>query len=164
MLRGMPLRLREHVREGREGKEGIMSDCSTNAMKPKEPPKTCGTCANSCGHKARLYGFTCNCVPCLLHGTFKNEATCCSDWKPRTNEWGLTEQDVAIIKLGAENSDLKERFQQLEQVARDALAIISMTCSLTNEDSEAHCVNLNCGKAYESLREQLEALGVSVDG
>ena len=27
-----------------------MSDCSTEAMKMKEPPKTCGNCVNECIH------------------------------------------------------------------------------------------------------------------
>lgn len=35
-----------------------MSDCSNNAMKPKEQPKTCGNCSE------RILTFTCNRLNC----------------------------------------------------------------------------------------------------
>ncbi len=151
-----------------------MSDCSTNSMKPKEPPKTCGTCFYG---MPRKYGhWRGNDLICLRHAVStsseRRHVTECGwgiagprGWrakKPTCDDCPERLPEDAC-KVKAHCYDLQDRCQQLEQVARDALAVISMACSLTNGDPEMRCVNLNCKEAHKSLRSRLEVLGVSVD-
>lgn len=150
-----------------------MSDCSTESMKPKEPPKTCGTCGNFARAKGSDHLGICSEI--YFEDEYGNDAFAAvldtrvcdnpSLYKPRMTDCDSCPERLPedACKVKAHCYDLQERCQQLEQVARDALAVISMACSLTNGDPEMRCVNLNCKEAHKSLRSRLEALGVSVD-
>lgn len=111
-----------------------MSDCSTSAMKPKQP-RTCGTCKH--------------CEPC--------EWNC--DSKESEYSWIVDVDDVDLPcgGYGYERRPygLAERYERLAQVALDMLryARIRLGEHWTKEDAKA------C-KAYE---DELRALGVSVD-
>lgn len=78
-----------------------MSDCSMNAMKPKEPPKTCGNCGK--------------CIAIVGHCDDSNDRVDLYDqsyenWTPRTD-------------------DPEQRCQQLEQVAREMFVILDKNLS-----------------------------------
>ena len=74
-----------------------MSDCSINAMKPKEPSKTCG----NCGHGDYLSTVYCDVFNCDMLVSDKP----CQDWIKNEN-----------------NQD--QRYQQLGQVAKDMFKCI----------------------------------------
>lgn len=108
-----------------------MSDCSTQAMMPKER-RTCGTC-NNCDF------FDMECSYIEEDGTHRKvtmDTPACADWERRV----LTDE---------------EHYEHLAQVARDMLryARIRLHEHWTEEDA----------RAVSAYREELEALGVSVD-
>lgn len=109
-----------------------MSDCSTQAMMPKER-RTCGTC-NNCDF------FDMECSYIEEDGTHRKvtmDTPACADWERRV----MTDE---------------ERYERLAQVARDMLryARIRLQEHWTEEDA----------RAVSAYREELERLGVSVDG
>lgn len=112
-----------------------MSDCSTHAMEPKEPLKTCGTCFYS---TPRKYGhWTTNNLICLRHAVStyseRHHVTECG--------WGIAGPRGWRPK---EPDPLEQRCQQLEEVAREMLGCVF-------------------GHRYWPFRHKLEALGVSLD-
>lgn len=135
-----------------------MSDCSTNAMKPKDntmaflsaldrrfPPKGVAHLEGTEWNTAAPHGFPVSVVfandGSVLDGTYETRR-----YVPEhVDEWGLTEQDRAVLSMAAENDELKQRFEQLGQVAREMFA------ELTTEWLDVEDI--------ESYRERLEALG-----
>lgn len=117
-----------------------MSDCSTHAMEPKEPLKTCGTCFYS---TPRKYGhWTTNNLICLRHAVSthseRHHVTECG--------WGIAGPRGWRPK---EPDPLEQRCQQLEQVAQTMYAKLDAILSPAST---------------KNFRQQLEALGVSLDG
>ena len=133
-----------------------MSDCSTQAMTPKEPPRTCGTCywmmmqpghgeCGACGNPEcglergpEAYGngyYLYTTVDGDCEGEF---------WKPRTG--------VPARKNG---KALEQRCQHLEQVAREmydwADGVVNRCCTVVPE-------------RVDGFRARLESLGVDLDG
>lgn len=103
-----------------------MSDCITQAMKPKER-RTCGTCAH--------------CEPSEWH----------CDSKASEYSWMVDVDDVDLPCGGygyeRRTDGLAERYERLAQVAKGMLDFVERAEQM----------------AYEEFREQLKALGVSVD-
>ena len=95
------------------------------AMEPKKQPKTCGTCEY---HKAEIF----------------RDCAC----KDSTAYRKPTHPDAKACAFYKQAMTLEQRYQQLEQVAKEMLSFIERV-----EQT-----------AYEEFREQLEALGVDVDG
>lgn len=119
-----------------------MSDCSTAAMLPKEPPNTCGTCAN-------VYERILKCHY-ASNGSFTERTTY---------------EDSKSCSQYVERQDTQEqRYGQLEQVARDMLQTIKVL-----EKGYKQHVNPNpCGPLIlpmpsECCRDNLRSLGVQVD-
>ena len=81
-----------------------MSDCSTQAMAPKEQPKTCGTCANFVKEPYKQHAGACmgsyDTDTCTYHAT---NIYRCEDDSPWCPGWRQKEPEP------------------LEQVARDAI-------------------------------------------
>lgn len=111
-----------------------MSDCSTQAMMPKER-RTCGTCKNvnavwlDCFHAANDSSYYMRC----------------------------TRPDMRACEHYVDDPDsLQRRYERLAQVALDMLryARIRLQEHWTEEDA----------RAVSAYREELEVLGVSVDG
>lgn len=163
-----------------------MSDCSTAAMKPKMPPKTCGTCGR--WTEIPLSGEdieegerigVCQCCwmadlsresrP-LFGGLEPGDCFCNGEfWTPLADD---LEPDCDACperimedgrKVKARCYDLGQRCQQLEQVTKELfdayrrlLACYRGAVGLFNAQENA----TPAGK----FREQLEAMGVSVDG
>ena len=131
-----------------------MSDFSTQAMKPKEQPKTCGNCANveaeihtvKCPHKR--YPME-KMVDWAGHPRFKHHIndSGCEHWTMRHND------------------TIEQRYQQLEEVAREMLKAIAPMHETCCEDTCRNLADMGWkdGCCYRGFREQLEALGVSVD-
>lgn len=121
--------------------EDSMGDCSIDAMKPKA--KTCG----NCGHfmrdtDSKHLGICSVCYFEDADGTdvyraVRDEQPCCLplDCVERTDT-------------------LEQRYQQLEQVAKEMLDAIRISSSYRMSIKSNY---------YESFASQLEALGVSVD-
>lgn len=125
-----------------------MSDCSTDAMKPKEPPETCSNCGHSCGHETKLYGCVYFYVPCLLNGTFEHASNRCSDWEP-CGKCGDLEPACNFMCA---------RMQELEQVAREMLRYL-----IRYETKAGNPFDSGCHLVSDGYRDHLEALGVSID-
>lgn len=122
-----------------------MSDCSTQAMKPKEPPRTCGTCFYS---TPRKYGhWTTNDLICLRHAISTNSerhhTTACGWGIAGPCGWRPKEPDA-----------VEQRCQQLEQVARE---MYDWADGVVNR-----CYTVVPGRV-DGFRARLEALGVSLD-
>lgn len=119
-----------------------MSDCSSNAMKPKEKPKTCGTCFH-CAER---------------HGTrfIKRDGVCLY-----CGEAVDTQSTSPICPCGNHRmwreraGTLEQRYQQLEQVARRLYGYIKRDA----DDSWSPVKE----KIAQQFRKQLEALGVDID-
>ena len=111
-----------------------MSDCSTQAMKPKER-RTCGTCKN-------VNAVWLGCMFAANDSSYYMRST-----KPDARACGHHVDDP---------DSLPRRHERLAQVARDMLryARIRLHEHWTEEDA----------KAVSAYREELERLGVSVDG
>lgn len=112
-----------------------MSDCSTESMKPKEPPKTCGTCGN--------------CVAIVGHCDDSNDRVdlydqSCENWTPRTD-------------------DPEQRFHQLKQVAKKLYRRCWKEAARKSSALSTFMRNAHADDDMRPYREQLEALGVSVD-
>ena len=115
-----------------------MSDYSTESMKPKEFPDNCGNCEHVC------YGIFDVVCPYpryegqepYEHGHYRQ----CSLSNP-------------CERYTARQGTLEQRYQQLEQVAKEMYRAIHRPYTLSDT------------KVYEkmSFRKQLEALGVSLD-
>lgn len=73
-----------------------MSDCSTNAMRPKEPPKTCGNCEIITSNASK--DIVC---PVRVIGA-------CDNWRPRTD---ALEQRCQQLEQVA-----KELYKEYEQI------------------------------------------------
>lgn len=112
-----------------------MSDCSTQAMTPKEPPKTCGTCAHSESYE--VY-----CPKLNLFIVAKQKARC-----------GLWED---------QDGDSRQRRQQLEQVAQEMFSEYRKLFATRMNEEGARKVARSFKSAGE-FRERLEALGVNLD-
>lgn len=161
-----------------------MSDCSTNSMKPKEPPKTCGTCFYG---MPRKYGhWRGNDLICLRHAVStsseRRHVTECGWGIAGPRGWRAKEpacdacperlpEDACKVK--ARCYDLGERCEKLEQVAKvlnnlcDSL-MEAVSNVATEDDGAARCsaalgaVN-GAGQAISYVDEVLKRLGVSVD-
>lgn len=115
-----------------------MSDCSTQAMKPKER-RTCGNC-NNCDF------FDMECSYIEEDGTHRKvtmDTPACADWERRV----LTDE---------------ERYEHLAQVAREMFWCVRDPLDFAERTGEKYTRD---GHYYftEIFAEQLEALGVSVD-
>lgn len=138
-----------------------MSDCSTNAMKPKMPPKTCGTCQHQryC-HMPAESRFAEACARFRPEGEptvpkYAPISETCDACPERIMEDGC--------KVKARCYDLEQRCQQLEQVTKELfdayrrlLACYRGAVGIFNAQENA----TSAGK----FRERLESVGVSVDG
>lgn len=125
-----------------------MSDCSTNDMKPKEPPNTCWNCED-----------------------FSITGWC--------HEYEMGRSDTAPIckhykKAQRPHVDtLEQRYQQLEQVAREARVLCNTLLEAigdiaTEDDAQLRaCSALGAvsaaGRVMSYIGEQFKVLGVSVD-
>lgn len=110
-----------------------MSDCSTQAMMPKER-RTCGTCEH----------VSSTLLDCFYASNDSNFYMQC------------TRPDVRACEHYVDDPDsLQRRYERLEQVAREMMryARIRLHEHWTEEDA----------MAVSAYREELDALGVSVD-
>lgn len=129
-----------------------MSDCSTAAMLPKEQPRTCGTCE----HLARARDPKAASMSdhiCLHMVTYVND--------PNRPNCGGTRYSPRSAPQEA--GQLEQRCQQLEQMAREMWQFFHLVSDdLGIEVSFTHGAT---GKVWSlpKFREQLEALGVTVD-
>lgn len=117
-----------------------MSDCSTHAMEPKQP-RTCG----NCGHGVQTNVF-CRESGGSTAGLHSLGERGCRKWTARTDT-------------------IEQRYDQLAQVARSMYRIIATYESRFEGEyySPSEWVPER-GAVTRSTKEQLEALGVSVDG
>lgn len=116
-----------------------MSDCSTQAMMPKER-RTCGNCDN-----CDFFEMECSYIEADgTHMSVTMETPACPDWEKLT----LIEE---------------ERYDQLAQLAREMFWCVRDPLDFVKRTGEKYMRN---GHYYftEIFEEQLEALGVSVDG
>ena len=129
-----------------------MSGCSTQAMAPKEPPKTCGTCANFVKEPYKQHAGACmaSYKHCPVNGYL-----CVSDM------WPCERTDLYIQR----EDTLEQRCQQLELVAKELYTELKVhmidemvsRCATPKEASDRTRFCLS------NQRYRLEALGVSVD-
>lgn len=121
-----------------------MSDCSTQAMKPKEPPKTCGS----------------------LTREFRNIQDHCRYEREGSVAGSFHCYDVTgscFDRWVDEVEGLEQRYQQLEQVARDMWNFFRLISDdLGFEASFTHDVTKESW-SLEVFRNRLEVLGVSLD-
>ncbi len=120
-----------------------MSDCSTQAMEPKKQQRTCGTCAH--------------CEPCEWHCNVEENA----------HRWIVDIDDVGVPCKGLyyeDNPDsLPRRYERLAQVAREMFWCVRDPLDFVERTGEKY---VRDGHYFftEIFAEQLEELGVSVDG
>lgn len=124
-----------------------MSDCSTNAWKTPACPehKTCG----NCGRSERTNVF-CRLSDGTTAGLHSIDERACKRWVA-----GQNRPDVSHESDSAPDVSL-ERYERLAQVAREMYAALHINehCSMEFIPDRGDC---------GSFRDQLEALGVSVD-
>ena len=117
-----------------------MSDCSTQAMMPKER-RTCGNC-NNCD----FFDMECSYIEeDETHRKVTMDTPACADWERRV----LTDEEC---------------YERLAQVARSMYRVIAMF--ETRFEAEHYSPSEwapERGAITKSTKEQLEALGVSVD-
>ena len=121
-----------------------MSDCSTEAMKPKEPPKTCGNCDLNDAIRH-------------LDDLLANDEFPCDECR-------ADHEQLRGWLVGLQS--LEQCYQQLEQVAWELYAVALSAWK------EARCLaGPQVKRSIESreehlsrLKAQLEALGVEIDG
>ena len=137
-----------------------MSDCSTNAMKPKEPPKTCGNCGK--------------CVAIVGHCDDNNDRVdlydqSCENWTPRTDDLEPTcdacperlPEDGCKVK--AHCYDLQQRCQQLEQVARDMFNHMQGLDDILRKNAHDEYMRTDGKAVIGDIADRLEALGVTAE-
>lgn len=150
-----------------------MSDCSMAAMKPKMPPKTCGTCdsfvlAKGCDH----LGI---CSEVYFEDEYGNDAfaavrdtRACDNpslYKPRMVDCESCPERIPedACRVKARCYDLEQRCRQLEQAARDMCRDFKQAERLVFSGFTSAALNL-ISEASKDYQHDLEALGVSVDG
>lgn len=116
-----------------------MSDCLTNAMKPKEPTKICGTC----GHYSLIFGV-CKQGEEDVRKPFGEEPCKFYKFDGFYPDGSWREAQEA----------LEQRYEQLEQIARN------MFIRAFEHNREGPHLG---GIYIADFREQLEALGVDID-
>lgn len=124
-----------------------MSDCSANAMKPKEPPKTCGGCCKTCAHLDMPRLRVCT----KHHYEIDPEGRCfCGG------------EDYVEC-----TDTIDQRYQKLEQVAKDlynyAWCAWFMKINEQIPEVDKKLKEQEADSYLRNERKQLEALGVSVD-
>lgn len=146
-----------------------MSDCSMNAMKPKEPPKTCGTCYWMMMQPGHGECGACGNPECGLerlpeaygNGYYQYttvDGDCeCAFWTPRTDD---LEQRCQQLERKYEMAfkamvECEEQHYQLEQVARDMWRYMNGVLN--------HNFAYTLPTDTDNFRNRLEELGVSVD-
>lgn len=130
-----------------------MSDCSSEAMKPKERPKTCGTCGWFALEPGKLRSGAClgSYSKCLRAYKLTSVHRCegeqvwCPGWRSKGSD------------------TLEQRYQQLEQVARDMYTFISINEILNGTTLRGQAKPADKIMCRSSFQDQLESLGVSVD-
>lgn len=116
-----------------------MSDCSTNAMKPKDPfPNGLWPDKGDC-HTCEKYG---NCA----YEQFGLR------WRGATCEYRPSSYHV-----------LNQRYEQLEQVAREMLYDFESARRLSFDGHTSKALDL-ISLASDGYKKQLEALGMKIDG
>lgn len=143
-----------------------MSDCSTQAMRPKEPPKTCGTCdkfvlAKGCDH----LGI---CSEIYFEDEYGNDAfaavrdtRACDNpslYKPR-----MADCDSCPERIPEDACGVKARCYDLQEAVRDMLLHIGLITVLLNEHDLLSEAKLNA-EDFERFDARLKDLGVSLDG
>ena len=126
-----------------------MSDCSTQAMKPKER-RTCGTCKH----------VSSTLLDCFYASNDSNFYMRC------------TRPDMVACEHYEDDPDsLLRRYERLAQVARemystlgDALEVLS-TVRLPRQNGKTSFSlhTLKCAERYISFHDELDALGMSMD-
>lgn len=113
-----------------------MSDCSTEAMKPKEQPRTCGTCEHAFNKD----------IPCCV------PVIGCEDIRAFYREVGCNHYK--------ERKDTSEqRYQQLEQVAKEMFSCLYKALMRPDGVPPDGLID-----EAEYLSYRLIRLGVSLDG
>lgn len=148
-----------------------MSDCSTNAMKPKMPPKTCGTCDWFAPEPDRPCSGACMgsydsdlCAYRLTNVHVREyRYPWCAGW--RTKESNALEQRCQQLEQKYETVlkamvECEEQRQQLEQVALDMLDDMAFPIEWVCDGEMRNRIENTIG----FHKHRLEALGVSVDG
>lgn len=164
-----------------------MSDCSTHTMEPGER-RTCGTCAHCepsewhCDSKESEYSWMVDVddvdLPCGGYGYERR-----TDGLAERNERTWTEPFEAYMPNGErvasfagysleEAYSILVRHEHLAQVARemystlgDALEVLSTVRIPRQNDKTSFSLHtLKCAERYISFHDELEALGVKLDG
>lgn len=132
-----------------------MSDCSTQAMIPKEQPRTCGNCFYSIPRK---YGhWNTNDLICLRHAVSTN-----------SDRHYVTECGCGISGPAGWRPKEPTREQKLEQLTRKAIEGYREAASLLKAIYDDGYVGIAKGanvyvEDAEEIAASLEALGVRVD-
>lgn len=128
-----------------------MSDCSTQAMNPKEPPKTCGNCNRYFNVRPTMRQGTCPLDDLDEHGCapiHNEDDEACDDWR--------------AIEI-----PIEQRYQQLEQVARDlynsAWCAWWLKTNYSLPDLDKETMNRVADSYLQKERDQLKSLGVIID-
>lgn len=132
-----------------------MSDCSTQAMMPKEPPRTCGMCDRYYNVRPIMRQGACaldgldenGCAP--IH---KEDDKACGNWRE------------IEMPLEQRYKQLEQRYQQLEQVALEMYKAIAPMHEHCNEGT-CQCLGdmgWPCDICCNYFRDKLIELGVGI--
>lgn len=131
-----------------------MSDCSIEAMKPKEQPKTCETCISDCirAGKDDMSAFDLHeCSDCEHYCSECDE--CCK---------GVPDHQDCMFRCWTPS-----RAYKLEQLAREMNALIYklyMDCNVLDRPNPNYIKRkAKRGARIKEMHDKLKSLGVSVD-
>lgn len=137
-----------------------MSDCSTNAMKPKEPPRTCGNHRMWRERKDTLEQ-RCQQNDSTLADAIKHLDELLSKDRNLCNECRIEHEQLRRWLL--ELNSLRQRNQQLEQVANRMYGFMNLIFNDLGIEPTFTSAVTHEVMSLPRFREQLEALGVSLD-